>query len=76
MLYKEYLNAERREAIQTRVLVVHPSRDSVSGESCSESQARRAHGEVADEIPKERDNLSDGRQEGQDSVVELVMRTF
>jgi len=58
------------------VSIVHPRRDSASGESCSKPQTRRAHGEVADEIPEQRDDLDDSRQEGQDGAVELVTRTF
>ena len=53
--------------------VVHPSRDPTPPEPCREAQALRAHGEVADEIPHEGDELDDGGEEGEDGGLQLFI---
>ncbi len=51
--------------------VVHPRGDAVSREAAGEPQPRRAHGEVGDHVPQQRDELHDGRDEGQYRLVQL-----
>ncbi len=52
--------------------VAHPSRHSVGPEASRKAQACRAHGEVANEIPDQADDLDDGGDEGEDGAVELM----
>ncbi len=49
----------------------HPSRDALGTEATHELQARAAHGEIADDIPEEGGELEDGRDEGEQSGLEL-----
>jgi hypothetical protein len=51
--------------------IVHPRGHAVSGEAAGEAQPRRAHGEVGDHVPQQRDELDDGGDEGQDRLVQL-----
>ena len=64
-----------RETRQTTTkagrLIVHPCGHSVAAESGSEAQSRRAHGEIAHQIPHEANELDDGRDEGEAGAVQL-----
>lgn len=51
--------------------VVHPRGDAVSREAAGVPQSRRAHGEVGDHVPQQRDELRDGRDQGQYRFVQL-----
>lgn len=51
--------------------VVHPRRYPTSTYSRSESEPLTAHGKVTDEIPYQRDELDDGRDQGQERRVKL-----
>lgn len=52
-------------------LARHPSGCLPGAKVCCETKARRAHGEVADEIPRQRGKLDQGREKGQDSAMKL-----
>lgn len=52
-------------------LFVHPSCYSTGAESGGEPQARRSHGEIADEIPHQGDDLYNRRKQGENRTVKL-----
>ena len=52
--------------------LVDPSRNTISPEPRREPQPLRAHGEVAYEVPDERDDLDDRGEEGEEGTLELV----
>ena len=51
--------------------VGHPRRHSVGAEAGGEAQAGAAHGEIADQIPQQRRELHEGRDQGEEGAVEL-----
>lgn len=50
----------------------HPIRHPLRSEPTHVLQPRAAHGEVTDQIPNQRGELEDGRDEGEEGGVELV----
>jgi hypothetical protein len=61
-----------RDCLPQLHLIVHPSLNPVPSKLRSEAKARRAHGEIANEIPDKTDHLRNGRYEREDGRVKLI----
>jgi len=50
--------------------VVHPCSNSPTSYPCCKAQTRASHWEIADQVPHQRDELDNGRNQGQDGGME------
>lgn len=53
------------------LLTAHPVGDSLDAKTAHELKTSAAHGEITDQVPEERDQLENGSNQGQQTVMEL-----
>jgi hypothetical protein len=58
----------------TQSLTAHPGGDSLDTKAAHELKTSTAHGEITDQVPEEGNQLEDGSNQGQQTVLELQGR--